>query len=112
MTNEIIKLTKQNIADIQQQLIDQIPSAGADILEYAQKLEHSQVLGFQTLIYLAAREQTSIAYQHKEMGFSDIPLNLILSTDALSEEEQLYLAAQLADEIFEDSVMFNAAGSD
>jgi hypothetical protein len=81
-----------------------------DILLYTQHhFDRAKILGFQTLIYLSLREQTSIAHQHKEMGFADIPLDIVLSTDCLDEDEQLYLAAQIADEIFESAVRVEAA---
>lgn len=109
--NKQLTVITQNFSSHQRHPKDQIPTGGAHILEYTQQhLDRSQILGLQTLIYLSLREQTSIAYQHKEMGFTDIPLELATATDALSEEEQLYLAAQIADEIFEDIAFTAASG--
>ncbi|WP_242045462.1 MULTISPECIES: hypothetical protein [unclassified Calothrix] len=74
----------------------------------SEHFDRAQASGLQVLIYMALREQTSIAYQHKELNFHDIPLNIVLSVDALSEDEQLYLASQIASDMFEASALVNA----
>lgn len=76
-----------------------------DIYQYMSEIDRPKVYGLQALIYMSLREQTSIAYQHEELNFSDIPPEVISRVDELSEEEQLYLAAQIADDIFEEDLL-------
>jgi hypothetical protein len=47
-------------------------------------LTSDQLSGLGTLIFLSIREKTTIAYQHKELGFTDIP-------DKTIEEFQRYI---------------------
>ncbi|PHK25675.1 hypothetical protein VF12_36770 [Nostoc linckia z15] len=43
------------------------------ISDIANSLTRTQATGLNALIFLSLREETSVAYQHKEWGFLDIP---------------------------------------
>lgn len=63
---------------------------------YIAQLNLSQLAGLGTLIFLSIREKTTIAYQHKEWGFTDIPRETIDLIDQLTDTEQLQIANSIA----------------
>ncbi|MEH2392588.1 MAG: hypothetical protein V7K21_13360 [Nostoc sp.] len=67
-----------------------------DIITHVeQNFSRAQATGLNCLIFLALREQTSIAYQRKELGFEDIPEQVIAWCDGLEEDDLLDLAARI-----------------
>ena len=61
--------------------------------ELIKKDDRPMALGLASLICLAQRENTSIAYQHDEWTFDDIPSEMIARVDELSESCQLALVS-------------------
>jgi hypothetical protein len=73
------------------------------IIHIEQNFNRTQATGLNCLIFLALREQTTIAYQRKEWGFEDIPEYILGWCDSLEENDLIQLAvditAGLLDEI-------------
>ena len=67
----------------------------SQILADIEDFSTPQLFGLSALIMVARREKTSIGYQHKKMGFSDIPRLLVTSIDQLSDDEQLEIVAEI-----------------
>ncbi|MEH2456553.1 hypothetical protein [Nostoc sp.] len=68
-----------------------------NIIAHVQRnLNRAQATGLNCLIFLALREQTTIAYQRKEWAFEDIPEQIINWCDELSESDILVLASEIA----------------
>ncbi|BBD66346.1 hypothetical protein NIES4072_63850 [Nostoc commune NIES-4072] len=68
-----------------------------DIISHIeQNFNRTQATGLNCLIFLALREQTTIAYQKKEWGFEDIPEIIITWCDSLDEGERFELGADIA----------------
>lgn len=69
----------------------------ANIIAYIQRnLNRGQLTGLNSLIFLALREQTTVAYQRKEWAFEDIPEQIIGWCDGLAESDILELASEVA----------------
>ncbi|MEH2193421.1 MAG: hypothetical protein V7K98_12390 [Nostoc sp.] len=66
-----------------------------EIIKYSKNFDRAQSLGLNSLIFLALREQTSVAHQYEECGFQDIPEELIAGCDALENDELLDLAGEI-----------------
>lgn len=67
-----------------------------DIITHVeQNFNRSQATGLNALIVLALREQTSVAYQHKEYCFEDIPEQIIAVCDSLDEYHLLFLVVEI-----------------
>ncbi|BAY94782.1 hypothetical protein [Tolypothrix sp. PCC 7601] len=58
--------------------------------------DRPQALGIATLICLAQREATTVEYQFDEMNFSDVPPELVIACDQLTDDNQLELVCWLA----------------
>jgi hypothetical protein len=68
-----------------------------DLVGYMEEsFNPAQALGLNCLIFLSLREQTSIAYQWDEWGFTDIPLQVITWCDQMEEPELLWLTTDIA----------------
>lgn len=62
----------------------------------------AQATGLASLIFLSLREQTTLAYQWDEWGFTDIPQEFITWCDEQLEEDDLIsLAADIAASLLE-----------
>jgi hypothetical protein len=66
------------------------------IIHIEQNFNRTQATGLNCLIFLALREQTTIAYQRKEWGFEDIPEYIVSWCDSLEEDDLIQLAADIA----------------
>jgi hypothetical protein len=66
------------------------------IIHIEQNFNRTQATGLNCLIFLALREQTTIAYQRKEWGFEDIPEYILSWCDSLEENDLIQLAADIA----------------
>ncbi|ACC80333.1 hypothetical protein [Nostoc punctiforme] len=66
------------------------------ITHIEQNFNRAQATGLNSLIFLALREQTSIAYQHKEYCFEDIPEQIIAVCDSLDEYHLVFLGVEIA----------------
>ncbi|PHM11649.1 hypothetical protein [Nostoc sp. 'Peltigera malacea cyanobiont' DB3992] len=67
-----------------------------DIITHVeQNFNRSQATGLNALIVLALREQTSVAYQHKEYCFEDIPEQIVAVCDSLDEYHLLFLVVEI-----------------
>jgi hypothetical protein len=66
------------------------------IIHIEQNFNRTQATGLNSLIFLALREQTTIAYQRKEWGFEDIPEYILGWCDSLEENDLIQLAADIA----------------
>ncbi|MDM9582305.1 hypothetical protein [Nostoc sp. GT001] len=76
-----------------------------DILAHIMgSFNRAQNTGLNCLIFLALREQTTIAYQKKEWGFEDIPQQIIVWCDSLEENDLIELGADIAAGLLEELV--------
>lgn len=64
-------------------------------------LNHVQLTGLGCLVFLAIREKTTLHYQWKEWGFTDIPNETILELE-MSDAGLLELATAIATYLLED----------
>ena len=64
-------------------------------------LNHTQLTGLGCLAFLAIREKSTLKYQWKEWGFTDIPLETILEFE-LDDTGLLELATAIATYLLED----------
>ncbi|XHR81384.1 MAG: hypothetical protein ACFKPT_24685 [Gloeotrichia echinulata GP01] len=71
------------------------------MIEILDKLERPSACGLAALIFIAKREQTSVAYQHKKWNFSEIPHHIIDYINGLEDEEHLAIAQQLVNGLIE-----------
>ncbi|PHJ60248.1 hypothetical protein VF14_11575 [Nostoc linckia z18] len=77
----------------------------SNIIAYIERsLDRRQVIGLNCLIFLALREQTTVAYQRQEWGFTDIPEEVIAWCDKLAEDDLIALAADIAAGLLEELV--------
>ncbi|MBG1268264.1 hypothetical protein [Nostoc sp. WHI] len=75
----------------------------SDILdEMDGSFNRAQATGLNCLIFLALREQTTVAYQQKEWGFDDIPEQIITWCNALDDDDLLELAKQITENLLKD----------
>ncbi|MFN6540890.1 MAG: hypothetical protein RM021_031740 [Nostoc sp. EkiNYC01] len=65
------------------------------ITHIEQNFNRAQATGLNCLIFLALREQTSVAYHWNEWGFADIPQQVIAWCDELQEDDLLDLTTQI-----------------
>jgi hypothetical protein len=80
------------------------------ISEIANSLTRTQAAGLNALIFLALREETSVAYQHKEWGFLDIPGFIVAWCDYLEEDALLELATEITSTTLSDELVTNLRG--
>ncbi|MEH1802161.1 hypothetical protein [Nostoc sp.] len=69
-----------------------------------QNKNYCQATGLNALIFLALREQTTVAHQHKELGFDDIPEQIIAWCDCLDEYDLTELAAEIANGLWDENI--------
>jgi hypothetical protein len=69
-----------------------------------ESFNRAQTTGLNCLIFLALREQTTIAYQKKEWGFEDIPQQIIVWCDSLEENDLIELGTDIAAGLLENLV--------
>lgn len=74
------------------------------ITHIEQNFNHAQATGLNCLIFLALREQTSVAYHWNEWGFADIPQQVIAWCDELQEDDLLDLTTQITVGLLEELV--------
>ncbi|BAY77942.1 hypothetical protein NIES25_44120 [Nostoc linckia NIES-25] len=76
-----------------------------EIITYIeQNFNRAQATGLNCLIFLSLREQTSVAYQHSEWGFDDIPEHIIAQCDSLEEDDLIELATEIATGLLDELV--------
>lgn len=75
-----------------------------EILKQMCDFNRPQALGVVALIFIAQREQTSVSYQWKEWGYSDIPETLVGCIDELDDDDQFAIASKIATEFAEDDL--------
>lgn len=74
-----------------------LPQKPVDIILYIeQNFTRAQANGLNALVFLAMREQTSVAYQQMEWGFTDIPQEIIALCDSLDEYHLVFLGVEIA----------------
>jgi hypothetical protein len=61
-----------------------------------ENFNRAQATGLNCLIFLSLREQSTVAYQWDEWGFTDIPQQVIAWCDQLKEHELLLLTTDIA----------------
>ncbi|MEH2261013.1 hypothetical protein [Nostoc sp.] len=66
-----------------------------DIITHVENFNFDQAIGLNCLLFLAVREQTTVAYQCEEMGFEDIPKQIVTLCDQLDDDALLKLAGQI-----------------
>lgn len=67
-----------------------------DIITHVeQNFSRAQATGLNCLIFLSIREQTSVSYQHEELGFDDIPQQIVTWCDRLDVDALLELTARI-----------------
>ncbi|AVH71574.1 hypothetical protein [Nostoc sp. 'Lobaria pulmonaria (5183) cyanobiont'] len=66
-----------------------------DIITRIGNFNHTQAIGLNCLIFLAVREQTTVTYQYEELGFEDIPQQIVTLCDRLDDDALLDLAGQI-----------------
>ncbi|BAY78375.1 hypothetical protein NIES25_48490 [Nostoc linckia NIES-25] len=77
----------------------------SNIIAYIDRyFDRRQSIGLNCLIFLSLREQTTIAHQLKEWGFTDISEQVITWIDALDEDSQILLATDIAAGLLEELV--------
>ncbi|MEH2307014.1 hypothetical protein [Nostoc sp.] len=74
------------------------------ITHIEQNFNRSQATGLNCLIFLALREQTSVAYQHKEYCFEDIPEQIIAWCDCMDEHDLVGLATEIANGLWDENI--------
>ncbi len=68
-----------------------------DIVAYIEEsFNPAQAAGLNCLIFLSLREQSTVAYQWDEWGFTDIPQQVITWCDELKEHELRLLTVDIA----------------
>lgn len=72
------------------------------ILEKVAKLDRHQAYGLQALILISLRESTSVACQHSEYGFSDIPEEIVELCDALDQNAQLVVVIEICSSFLDE----------
>lgn len=76
-----------------------------DIITHIERnFNRAQATGLNALIFLALREETSIAYQHKEYCFEDIPEQIIAWCDGLEENDLLELATEITSGLLDEII--------
>ncbi|MFN6565440.1 MAG: hypothetical protein RMY28_037345 [Nostoc sp. ChiSLP01] len=76
-----------------------------EIITYIeQNFNRTQATGLNCLIFLSLREQTTIAYQRIEWGFTDIPSSVIHKCDSLDESDLLELATEIARNLLDELI--------
>lgn len=75
------------------------------IAHIEQNFNRTQATGLNCLIFLALREQTTIAYQRKEWAFEDIPEQIIQACDSLEQTELIELSADIAAGLLDEIIM-------
>lgn len=65
------------------------------MIEALHQLDRPSACGLAALILIAQREQTSVAYQHKEWNFSDIPREIVDYVDQFDDTFQLAIAQRI-----------------
>ncbi|MEH1849271.1 MAG: hypothetical protein V7L25_30955 [Nostoc sp.] len=66
-----------------------------DIITRIGDFNRTQAAGLNCLIFLSVRERTTIAYQHKECCFGDIPIDIVAMCDQLDDDALLDLAGRI-----------------
>jgi hypothetical protein len=74
------------------------------IAQIEQNFNLTQATGLNCLIFLAMREQTTVAYQRKERGFEDIPEYIASWCDGLEEDNLLELATQITADLLDEII--------
>ncbi|MGF1987882.1 MAG: hypothetical protein RMY62_008465 [Nostoc sp. ZfuVER08] len=82
------------------------------ISDIANSLTRTQAAGLNALIFLSLREETSIAYQHKEWGFLDIPGFIVAWCDYLDEDDLLELVTEIISTTLSDELVTNLRGTE
>ena len=77
---------------------------GDIITHLNQNINHRQATGLNALIFLALREQTTVAHQHKELGFSDIPEQILAWCDCMNKYDLTHLAAEIANGLWDENI--------
>jgi hypothetical protein len=76
-----------------------------DIITYlGQNFNYRQATGLNALVFLALREQTTVGHQHKELGFEDIPEQVIAWCDCLNEDDLTQLATEIANGLWDENI--------
>jgi hypothetical protein len=76
-----------------------------DIITYLdQNFNYRQTTGLNALVLLALREQTTVGHQHKELGFEDIPEQVIAWCDCLNEDDLTQLATEIANGLWDENI--------
>jgi hypothetical protein len=74
-----------------------------DLIAHIEKtFNRAQATGLNCLIFLSLREQSTVAYQWDEWGFTDIPQQVITWCDQLEEDDLISLAAHIAAGLLEE----------
>ena len=74
-----------------------------DIINHIeQNFNRTQTTGLNCLIFLALRENSTIAYQKKERGFEDIPQQIVSWCDQLDIDDLLELTKRITDILLDD----------
>ena len=72
------------------------------ITHIEQNFSHAQATGLNCLIFLSMREQTTVAFQHEELGFKDIPQQIVTWCDGLDVDDLLELATRITAGLLDD----------
>ncbi|MEH1805375.1 hypothetical protein [Nostoc sp.] len=67
----------------------------SDIIAKIGDFDRAQSTGLNILIFLAVREQTDVSSQLEEVGFADIPQEIVWLCDQLDDDALLDLAGQI-----------------
>ncbi|MEH2246388.1 hypothetical protein [Nostoc sp.] len=67
-----------------------------------QNFSRTQATDLNCLIFLSMREQTTVAFQHEELGFDDIPLRIVNWCDEQDEDVLLELATRITASLLDD----------
>ncbi|MEH1852670.1 MAG: hypothetical protein V7L11_13645 [Nostoc sp.] len=75
----------------------------ADIITHIeQNFNRSQATGLNSLIFLALREDTSVAYQWRSWGFEDIPKQVIDWCGCMDEHDLIELALSITNCLYDE----------
>ncbi|MEH2287187.1 hypothetical protein [Nostoc sp.] len=66
-----------------------------DIITRIGNFDRAQAAGLNCLIFLAVREETTVTYQYEEIGFDDIPKEIVRLCDRLDDDDLLDLAGRI-----------------
>ncbi|WP_445626445.1 hypothetical protein [Nostoc sp. DSM 114167] len=66
-----------------------------DIIARIGDFNRTQATGLNVLIFLAVREQTTVTYQYEEIGYDDIPQQIVNLCDRLDDDDLLDLAGRI-----------------